>query len=213
MTDRGTGWETAYRERAAAYWTSERLAPLGNARVNPATAPCLLRAMGVLDHRAHLQPNRMRKFRQLNHLLSFLRPAFDDLGDGPLQFVDAGCGRSALGYLLAWYFKGRAKVLGIDRSEDVISGCRERAAGLPIRFAVADLAAVDLEALWHDQFDEGLTLDGLLALHACDTATDHALAAAGVQLSRPARRPWRGSVLADQAARDRAAAVIRHSRI
>lgn len=178
-------WREAYEARAREHWTPARLQQLlqGKAlRVTPATAPCLLRSMGILDAHAKLLPNRERKFRQINHLLRFLEPALEQLGPGPLCFVDAGCGRSALGFLIAWWFQGRARVLGIDRSTEVIDGCRQRAeqTGLPLAFAVADLQEADLDALWVEAWGDPLALDGLLALHACDTATDAALAL-GVQ--------------------------------
>lgn len=176
----GTAWREAYEARARAWWTPERLDALGPGLLTPANGASLLRAMGVLDAHAKLQSSRMRKYRQLNHLLRFLEPALRDLGDGPVHLVDAGCGRSALGYLVAWWFQGRAQVLGIDRSAEVIEGCRERAeqAGLPLAFAVADLSDADLAGLWDAAFESPFQLDGILALHACDTATDHALALA-----------------------------------
>ena len=174
-------WREAFEARARDHWTPARLQQLLQGKallVTPANAPCLLRSMGILDAHAQLQPTRVRKFRQINHLLRFLEPALAQLGPGPLSFIDAGCGRSALGFLLAWWFDGRARILGIDRSSEVIDGCRERAeqTGLPLAFAVADLDDADLDGLWTAAWGDPLVLDGLLAPHACDTATDAALA-------------------------------------
>jgi hypothetical protein len=72
-----------------------------------------------------------------------------------------------------------AQLLGLDRNAAVLAGCEERAAltGLSgLAFREADLASVDLEATWAEVFDTPLALDAVLALHACDTATDDALA-------------------------------------
>lgn len=180
----GEAWHEVFTERARAWWTKERLEDLLRGKrllVTPDRAPCLLRAMGLLDADAHLPPNRVRKFRQINHMLSFLRPALDDLEGEKVDLVDAGCGRSALGFLVAWWLEQqgkRVRLLGIDFNDDVIQGCRERAdmAGLRgLRFTTANLAEADLDGLWRQQFGDGADLDVLLALHACDTATDDAL--------------------------------------
>lgn len=178
-------WRTAFEARARAHWTPSRLADLARGtslRVRPDNAAALLRAVGVLDANAALLPSRMRKYRQVNHMLSFLVPALEQLPQ-PVHLVDAGCGRSALGFLVAWWLAETGRdgaVLGIDRNADVLVGCRERAqrAGLSMAFAEADLGDADLPVLWQAAFDTPLALTGILALHACDTATDHALALA-----------------------------------
>jgi hypothetical protein len=187
MTD--SEWRVAYEARAREHWTPERVAELTGGKqlvLRPDNAPCLLRAMGLLDAHARMLASRVRKYRQINHLLSFLEPALIELTGqpGPLHLVDAGCGRSALGFLVAWWLQQRgvqARLLGVDRNPTVIEGCRERAelAGLPsMAFAAADLDGLDLEATWMGAVGERLQLAALLALHACDTATDTALALA-----------------------------------
>jgi hypothetical protein len=183
----GTAWHEAYRARAEAHWTPERTAALTGGKrllVTPREAPGLLRAMGVLDEFAALHPSRVRKYRQINHLLSFLRPSLDALDGDVLHLVDAGCGRSALGFLVSWWLErhGRPhRLLGVDVNPDVVRGCQERAeiAGLgSMAFRAADLRTVDLAGAFADAHGADLHLDALLALHACDTATDHALAMA-----------------------------------
>jgi hypothetical protein len=177
----------AFEERAKDHWTDERLKALTGSKqllLLPNDAPGLLRAMGILDAHAQMHPTRVRKYLQINHMLSFMKPALEELSAVNLQLVDAGCGRSALGFLVAWWLgkQGRkARILGIDRGSDVIRGCRERAkiAGLDdMAFLVADLDTVMLGDVWQQTFGDALVLDGLLALHACDTATDTALAMA-----------------------------------
>jgi hypothetical protein len=179
----GEGWHAAFAERARAWWTAERLADLrlGHRLATPDRAPHLLRALGLLDRDARLPAGNVRKYRQVNHLLGFLRPALDDLPtDGVL--VDAGCGRSALGMLATWYLGqsgSRVRLVGIDRNADVIAGCGERAAmaglGDRMAFRVADLADADPVDLAAEAFGGEPRVIGVLALHACDTATDDAL--------------------------------------
>lgn len=185
------GTHRVLEERVRSHWTPARLAELTGGRqrpILPTEAPHLLRALGILDGRGRLQSRRERKYRQLNHLLGFLTPALEELAERlpagrPLHVLDAGCGRSALGFLVAWWFdrQGRAiRVLGIDRDADAIAGCRERAAllGLPgLSFEVGDLDAIRADPTDALQPLEG-RVDALLALHACDTATDVALALA-----------------------------------
>jgi len=74
-----------------------------------------------------------------------------------------------LSLLVAWWFRERghhADVLAIDRNAGLIEAARRSAeiAGLDVRHQVAELVTVDVE------------MHGLLALHACDTATDDAIA-------------------------------------
>ncbi|MCA9489308.1 MAG: SAM-dependent methyltransferase [Myxococcales bacterium] len=183
----GERWRDVYAERIGAVWTEGRRRALTGGRqmqVTPWDAPFLLRALGLLDAEGELVRGRERKLRQVGHLLGFLRPALEEL-DGPVvRIVDAGCGRSTLGALVCWWLarQGREpRLLGIDRNARVLEGCRERAelAGDGVqRFAEASLEDVDLGALWTEAHGEEARVDVLLALHACDTATDEALALA-----------------------------------
>lgn len=182
----GSDWHPVYAAKAREYWSAERVAELTGGkqlRLTPDRAPCLLRAMGVLDGRGRMQPSRVRKYRQINHLLSFLEPALGELaaGSGSIGLIDAGCGRSALGFLVAWWLGQRgvpAQILGIDHNPDVLRGCRERAVqgGLAgMVFAEAELGRADIPSLWRDACGTEPQVDAVLALHACDTATDVAL--------------------------------------
>ncbi|MCA9567551.1 MAG: methyltransferase, partial [Myxococcales bacterium] len=180
----GERWRDVYAERIGAVWTEGRRRALTGGRqmqVTPWDAPFLLRALGLLDADGELVKGRERKLRQVGHLLGFLRPALEELEGPVVRIVDAGCGRSTLGALVCWWLarQGREpRLLGIDRNARVLEGCRERAelAGDGVqRFAEASLEAVDLGALWRETHGEEARVDVLLALHACDTATDDAL--------------------------------------
>lgn len=183
-SEAGTNWQAAYRDRIERTWTPTRRAELTRGKqmlVTPWEAPFLLRSLGILDADGDLQPSRTRKLRQVSHLLGFLRPALEDLPAGTVRIVDAGCGRSTLGALVCWWLErqGRpARLLGLDRNRKVLEGCRERARDSASEqvFLEADLASADLGQLWATAFEESATIDVLLALHACDTATDDALA-------------------------------------
>ena len=170
-------WASELAARAAAHWTPARTAALTNGkalRILPATAPHLLRALGLIDEDAKLPPTRVRKFLQINHMVALLAPALAELcaAHPVVRIVDAGCGRSYLTLLLAWYARSlghRVEVLGVDRNADVIAEAERRTAiaGLAdtVRYEATPLEALVLPAPPH----------ALFALHACDTATCDAI--------------------------------------
>ena len=183
-------WTQEFEARAQAFWTEHRTRKLigdKNLLLHPAAAPVLLRALGLLKADASLPPARVRKYRQINHMLAMVRPALRELADtfGTVHLVDAGCGRSYLTMLVGWWLRRQGtpvRILGIDRNPALVDECRRRAeiAGLEqiLRFAAADLQ-LDLGATWKKAFGLPLgTLHGLFSLHACDTTTDDALALA-----------------------------------
>lgn len=183
-------WAAAFSERARSHWTAERTGELVRDKslaILPADAPALLRALGILDRDAAMPPAARRKFFQVNHMVAMLGPALRELAAdrGTVRLVDAGCGRSYLTLLLAHVLErghGRAvEILGIDRSEALVaeSARRTELAGLSarVRHVAAPLADLDLAAAWREAFaaEEAPAIDAVVALHACDTATDDAI--------------------------------------
>jgi SAM-dependent methyltransferase len=187
-----SAWQADFSARAAAYWNDEvtrRLLGDKQLPLMPASAGPLLRALGLVRADASMPPESLRKFMQINHMLVLLEdPLRDLIAMAPtVRLLDAGCGSSYLTYLLAWSFVHRfghpAEILGIDRNPAVIAKCRERMAMVDLdavlRFETSSIAEVDVGGLWQRTFGErDPALHGLLSLHACDTATDDALALA-----------------------------------
>lgn len=185
-------WAEAFAERARAYWTAERTAALVDGKrlaVLPGEAPVLLRALGLLHRDGSMPPAEVRKFLQINHMIAVLKPSLRALRERcagrPVRLLDAGCGRSYLTMVLAWVFVHRfehpVELLGVDRSAALIETCRERTAlcGLDavLRYEAAPLEGFDPASAWRRAFgDAQAGLDGVIALHACDTATDDAIA-------------------------------------
>jgi len=170
-------WQEAFGDRARRYWTEERTRQLNgdkNLPLLPGEAPVLLRAMGLLKQDGSLPPSRVRKYRQINHMILVLQPALTRLCAefDTVRVLDAGCGRSYLTMLLAWWFAEhqhhRAEILGVDRSAELVETCRRRAdlaelKGLSFRASpLADLALAEPP-------------HAVISLHACDTATDDAI--------------------------------------
>jgi SAM-dependent methyltransferase len=171
-------WVQEITTRARAYWTDERTVQLLRGKqvpVRPAEGAVLLRALGLMRDDAAIPPTQVRKYFQINHMVTLLAPALQALRErhATIRLLDVGCGRSYLTLLLAWcareVWHHPLEVLGVDRNAEVIAEARRRAeiADLAdvVRFEVGD--AADLEPR---------EIHGVVALHACDTATCDALA-------------------------------------
>jgi SAM-dependent methyltransferase len=146
----------------------------------------VLRAVGISDERGRVKPSRQAKYRQVEEFLRMLGPAVDDaLSSGrlrtpttgePLRVVDLGCGNAYLSFAGHRYLTAvRAldvHVLGVDVKAQSVEHNTAVADSLGIsgsvRFVQGDIASATLDE----------PPDVVLALHACDTATDDALARA-----------------------------------
>ena len=118
------------------------------------------------------------KFRQINRYLEFVRdilPALAYEAGKTLNIIDFGCGKSYLTFALYYYLKVMNKydicVTGLDLKKDVIESCQ----------TLADKFGYDgLKLLVGDigTYEGATQVDMVVTLHACDTATDYALAKA-----------------------------------
>jgi SAM-dependent methyltransferase len=150
------------------------------ARLIPADAPWL-RALGVTNDRGQPREGMADKFRQIqkfSELLSHLLAEADLPADRPVSVVDMGSGKGYLTFALAELLGARATVRGIEAREELVRLCNRVAGenGLApgLAFSAGHIADAPLAGC-----------DVLIALHACDTATDDALArgiAAGARL-------------------------------
>ncbi|MBI5485766.1 MAG: SAM-dependent methyltransferase [Deltaproteobacteria bacterium] len=186
-------WAESITARARAYWTPQRRKGLlGGMRLlcPPWEAAPLLRALRLLRGDASMAPDAVRKYMQVSHMAGLLEPALRGLAGrfSPLRVLDAGCGSSYLSLLLGWCARNRwerpVEILGVDRDPVVIRRCRRSAsaAGLEdlVRFDVAELGSLDVPEAWARAFGRASggrpLVHVLVALHACDTASDDALA-------------------------------------
>lgn len=143
-------------------------------------ADSFLRAVGISDAYGRVKPSRRDKHRQVEEFLRALAPVLDRVraaaGDGPLRVVDLGCGNAYLSFAAYRWLTDRhgfdVRLTGVD----VKAQARERNTALAeslgwgdrARFVEGTIAGVEIEPEPHVA----------LALHACDTATDDALARA-----------------------------------
>ena len=145
-----------------------------------------LRALGVTNDRGQPREGMSDKFRQIQkfaELLShLLEEAFGPLDARPatsaLRVADAGSGKGYLTFAIAELLGERAHVRGLEARRELVELCnriaRENGFGGRLEFIAGTIADAPLDAC-----------DVLIALHACDTATDDALArgiAAGARL-------------------------------
>jgi protein-L-isoaspartate O-methyltransferase len=171
-------WSEEINGRARAYWSDERLGQLlGDKRpvISPREGAVLLRALGLSHDDGSLPPAQVRKYFQINHMVALLGPALRDLRarHSTIRLLDAGCGRSYLTLLLAWcarhVWAHPLEVIGIDRDAAVIDEARRRT-------ELADLSDVVRFEVGDVQAAAPRDIHGVVALHACDTATCDALA-------------------------------------
>jgi SAM-dependent methyltransferase len=148
------------------------------------TAEPWLNAIGIADHEGHIKPSRQAKFRQVEEFVRLLASAVDDaLAAGrlpqpspaePLRVADLGCGNAYLTFAAFRHLTGRGlpvRLIGVDRNGRSRDRNTEIAEELgwdrEMSFVAGSIAEAELDPP-----------DIALALHACDTATDDALARA-----------------------------------
>ena len=135
-----------------------------------------LNDLGVMTEEGKIVRTKTDKFRQINRFLEFIEDILPQLDKGrELTILDFGCGKSYLTFAMYYYLKELKgfdiHVIGLDLKEDVIrrcSGLAKKYGYEKLHFLVGDIA--DYEGVNE--------VDVVVTLHACDTATDYALAKA-----------------------------------
>ena len=134
----------------------------------------LLRTIGLADGEGKVRASMRGKYDQVNEFLKVVKDVLGDRKEASFTVVDCGCGKAYLTLSLYFYLTqtlgyGDVKVIGIDRRHDVIAAAQKMAQQLDVAdkvlFVESDLASYQLEKA-----------DMVISLHACDTATDEALA-------------------------------------
>ena len=149
--------------------------------------PFLVR-LGVQSPDGKVKKQKYDKFRQINRFIEFIDDALEHLPKGrPIRILDFGSGKSYLTFALYHYLRVEKgldlRVTGLDLKKSVIEECQQIAQDLDYRqleFLVGDI----------NDYDQDTAVDMVVTLHACDVATDMALARAvkwnaGVILSVP----------------------------
>ena len=146
----------------------------------------VLAALGFLDERGRLKPSRQAKYRQVEEFLRDLAPVLDDAiasgrlprptQDRPLRVVDLGCGNAYLTFAAHRYLSGIRGLPVHTTGVDVKAQSREHNTALAATLGLAAQTSFVQGEIGSAELPE--PPDVVLALHACDTATDDALARA-----------------------------------
>ena len=138
----------------------------------------LLKELHILTRDGRINQDSRRKLKQVAHLFQFIEPLLDDMaagGHAPL-LADHGAGKSYLGFILYdLYFRalGRGHIYGIETRAELV----ERSRALAQRLGFERMSFLNLSvAESADAAELPARIDIVTALHACDTATDDAIA-------------------------------------
>ena len=132
--------------------------------------------LGVMTKEGKIVRQKYDKYRQINRFLEFVEDILPQLSKEREQtIIDFGCGKSYLTFAMYYYLKELKgydiRIIGLDLKEDVIAHCnelRDKYGYGKLSFLVGDIESyTDVDAV-----------DMVVTLHACDTATDYALAKA-----------------------------------
>ncbi len=151
------------------------------AELRPGQSIELLKELHILTRDGRLNQDSRRKLKQVYHLFQFIEPLLQELsspGEGAQSptLADHGAGKSYLGFILYdLYFKalGRGHIYGIETRAELVQRSRE----LAERLGFARMSFLNLSvAESADAAELPARIDVVTALHACDTATDDAIA-------------------------------------
>lgn len=132
--------------------------------------------LGVMNGNGKVITSRYDKFRQINRFLEFIEDILPRLSkEREITILDFGCGKSYLTFAMYHYLRELqgydVNIIGLDLKKDVIENCSclaQKYGYEKLHFYQGDIAEY-----------EGVTsVDMVVTLHACDTATDYALAKA-----------------------------------
>lgn len=142
--------------------------------IKPGEASSLLKAISIMSKDGKIKNDKIRKYNQIDHYVELLEKNFLALkGNRIITILDVGCGKSYLSFALNYYLtevlKMKCHFIGIDINEQVIASSIKIQKELGYRNM--EFHAMDIK-----DFDVDRDVDVVLSLHACDTATDMALA-------------------------------------
>ncbi len=142
--------------------------------VNPALAKNVLSEIGILAKNGKIKNDKIRKYNQIDYFVELMRDLIDEIPqDKEIVIMDCACGKSYLSFVMNFYFceiaKRKCRFIGVDYSEIVIDASKRIANNLGYKnmtFIQADLR----------EYTPKENIDVVISLHACDVATDMALA-------------------------------------
>ncbi|MDO8770636.1 MAG: SAM-dependent methyltransferase [Burkholderiaceae bacterium] len=152
--------------------------------IRPGQSVDLLKELHILTREGKLNQDSRRKLKQVYHLYGFIEKLLLELpaSEAGLTLADHGAGKSYLGFIIYDLFfnavatnsaKRSGHIYGIETRPELVHKSRELAA----RLGFTGMSFLNLsvaESAQSDDLPDGI--DIVTALHACDTATDDAIA-------------------------------------
>ncbi len=168
----------AARSNASSARAQKHTQPPDLPELRPGQSIELLKELHILTRDGRLNQDSRRKLKQVGHLVQFIEPLLAAITPhaGELTLADHGAGKSYLGFILYDLLlkaTGSGTVYGIETRAELVERSRALAARLGFeRMRFLNIAAADAA------HDAALPerIDVVTALHACDTATDDAIA-------------------------------------
>lgn len=129
--------------------------------------------LGVMTKEGKIVQAKYDKFRQINRFLEFIEDVLPKLDKSKKQtIIDFGCGKSYLTFAMYYYLKELKgydiRIIGLDLKKEVIAHCQE----LAHKYGYKDLTFLTGDIAGYNDVD---SVNMVVTLHACDTATDYAL--------------------------------------
>lgn len=137
-------------------------------------ADALLKEIGIMTKEGKVRNDKIRKYNQIDHYVELLEGILDSLPrKETINILDCGCGKSYLTFVLNYYLtevkKRKCHFIGLDYSEGVIESSKKMASSLGYR-------NMEFHAMDINDYTPDKKIHVVISLHACDTATDMALA-------------------------------------
>ena len=178
VTARGVQMKQAEREATAEEKAAAANPLLDSGRqylIRVDQAAALLREIGILTTEGKLKNDMIRKYNQIDHYVELVAPMFEQDDSEEIVLLDCACGKSYLSFVMNYYLHEvlhrRCRVIGVDINEHVIDESRAMAKRLGYHNMVFQCA--DLRT-----YQPPKNVTAVISLHACDIATDLALATA-----------------------------------
>ena len=132
--------------------------------------------LGVMNKEGKVHTHSYDKFKQINRFLEFIEDILPSLQkDREVTILDFGCGKSYLTFAMYYYLKELkgydVNIIGLDLKEDVIKKCSV----LALKYGYKKLHFLQGDIADYEGVNK---VDMVVTLHACDKATDYALAKA-----------------------------------
>jgi len=135
----------------------------------------VLKDLGIFNSENRLIKAKADKFKQINRFVELIDDEFKSYDKPDITILDFGCGKSYLTFVVYYYFKHirgiDVKVIGYDIKSEIVTQCNK----LAKKYAYNNLTFLEGDVACQE-FNFGV--DMVITLHACNTATDHALAKA-----------------------------------